>query len=274
MLSAAASPEWVGKTDYLLNGDVAQRRFNASLRHARDRMAFPILIVVAVPLTDGDRASFPIAAESSRFAELEAVITGLISGRGVLAGLAADSSAWLFFIYAGQTSWLADFEERFRAAASDHEVGIAVRDDKRWRAFGEHCPPVRSLRRDRIVTVCVVPLLGLPGFRYGAAWGLGGVAANLAWVVPVLGLGRWSGALAAKLRQRPGWAFVLFVYLSAMAFLGLAELFWTPRQPLAAVVAAAGLGVAVTSALWPAQRRYYGRMRAREALRVPARPVG
>lgn len=185
VVSAAASPEWVDRTESLLNGEVAQRRFNARLRRAGDREAFPILIVIAVTLTDTDRASFPIAGQAPRFAELEAFIAERVAGRAVLAGVAADAEAWLFFLYAARTTWLPEFEDVFRSAASDHEVGFAVRDDPRWRAFEQHFSRTADAGRDRILLGFVILLLGLAGFRYNPAWSLGGLAAYLVWMAPV-----------------------------------------------------------------------------------------
>ncbi len=271
MLSAAASPEWIARSDALVSGDVTQRRFNAALRHASDRAAYPILVQVVVPLTESDRALSPVSGESGRLAELQAALAGSMGDRGVLAGTVADSRAWQFILYTGETSWLPAFEAQFRAAASDHQAGMGVREDKRWRVFRELCPPVRNRRRDRVLAWCVLPLFGALGTRYGIVWGVAGVAAILAWMLP-LALNK-TDLLAAQLAH-PARAFAFVAYLLAtIAFGGLA-LFWGPGSPWIRVAGPIVVGVIVTAACWPAQRKFYARMRARAAMRAPQGPAG
>lgn len=269
--SAAASPEWVARSYALLNGDVAQRRFNAALRRASDRAAYPIQVQVGVRLTEDDRARFPISGESDRFSELQAALVELIGDRGVLAGTIADAQGWAFILYTGDTAWLSAFEAEFRAAASDHQVGFVVGEDKRWRVFRELCPPVPNLRRDRALVLFVVPLIGALAGRYGIAWAGAGVAAILAWMI-LLALNRKKDLLAAQLAH-PARAFAFFAYVLATLFFGLAALLWHPRSPWVCAAAAGVLGVVVTAAVWPAQRKFYARMRARAAMMPPQGPA-
>lgn len=268
-MSAAASPEWAERTEFRLDGDIAERRFNARLRQAGDREDFPILIVIAVTLNDADRASFPIAGESPRFAELEAFVAERVAGRAVLAGVAADSEAWLFFLYAARTTWLPEFEDLFRLAAGDHEVGFAVRDDRRWRAYQQYCPRVRNPARERAGFVGL-GLLGLTGLRYGPAWALGGIGAYLLWLVPMAWLRRYA---AGTRRAGPALGLALTAYVLATIFLSAAEIFWHPRSPLTALAVAAGLGLVAAIVIWPAHGRLRVRTRARAALRAPVGPA-
>ena len=270
MRSAAASPEWVSWSCVRLSGDVVRRRFNAKLRGAEDRTAYPILVVVAVPLNEADRGAASGLGESPRFGGLLDSLTEMIGDRAVLAGTTADSEAWVFFLYTARTGWLSEFEDRFRAAAGDHEVGFAVRDDQRWRAFRENCPPARDPRRDVVIALCLVPLIGLAGFRYGPIWGAGAVAAILAWLVP---LARNRRDLISAGAANPRQAFAALAYVLATAVFGV-QAMWGMRSPWEDLATAIGLGAVVTTALWPAQRRFYERMRARAALRAPAGLAG
>src|ERR1700680_442439 len=257
VLSAAASPEWVTRSYPLLSGDVAQRRFNAALRRTSDRAAYPIQVQVGVLLTEDDRARFPVSGESDRLSELQAVLVELIGDRGVLAGTIADAQGWAFILYTGDTAWLPACEAQFRAAASDHQVGFVVREDKRWRVFRELGPQVRTPRRDRVVALFVILLLGALAGRYGIAWAGAGVAAILAWIIP-LALNK-KDLLAAQLAH-PAMAFAFFAYVLATVFFGVAAFVWHPGSPWACVVGARGLGVVLTAAVWPARRTFYARM--------------
>lgn len=271
--SAAASPAWATSFYANLSGDVVQLRFNAGLRRASDRSAYPILVQVAVPLTEGDRALFPVSGEAARLAELLATLVKLIGSQAVLAGTAADAQAWRFVLYASETAWLPEFGARFRAAVSDHEVSIGVRKDKRWRVFRELCPKARNRKRDQVIAYCVVPLIGaLPGGRYGIGWAGVGVAAILAWMI-LLPLARRTTDLLAAQLAHPAWAFACFAYVFATILFGPLALWWHPGSPWACAGGACALGVVITAALWPAQRKFYDRMRRKAAIRPPAGPA-
>jgi hypothetical protein len=271
--SAAASPQWATRSYANLSGDVVQSRFNAGLRQASDRSAYPIMVQVAVPLTEGDRALFPVSGEAARLAELQAALVELIGSQAVLAATVADARAWRFVLYASETAWLPEFEARFRAAASDHEVGIGVRKDKRWRVFRELRPKVRNRKRDRVIAYCVVPLIGaVPGARYGIGWAGVGMAAILAWMILLPLAGRKTDLLAAQLAH-PVWAFACFAYVFATLFFAALALWWHPGSPWACAGGACALGAVITAALWPAQRKFYDRMRRKAALRPPTGPA-
>lgn len=273
MRSAAADPKWVTGTHSTLGGDVVQLRFNAKLREASDQSAYPVMVQVDVPLTESDRAFFPVSGEAGRLAELQAALVELSGSQAVLAGTAADARAWRFVLYAGDTAWLPEFEAGFRAAASDHGVGIRVREDKRWSVFRELCPKARNHRRDAVIAFCVLPLIGaLPGVRYGISWAGVGVTAILAWMI-LLSLGRKAKLLTAQLAH-PAAAFACFAYIFATIFFPPLALWWHPSSPWACAGGACALGVAITAAVWPAQRKYNDRMRRRAALTSPAEAAG
>jgi hypothetical protein len=267
--SAEGRPAWATGSHANLSGDVVQLRFNAGLRRASDRSAYSVMVQVAVPLTEVDRALFPVSGEAARLAELQAALVELTGGQAVLAGTVADSQAWRFVLYASGTAWLPEFEARFRAAASDHEISIGVRKDKRWRVFRELCPKARNRRRDQVTAFCVVPLIGAaPGARYGIGWAGAGVAAILAWMI-VLPLARRKTDLLAAQLTHPARAFAYFAYAFATIFFGPLALWWHPGSPWACAGGACALGAVITAALWPAQRTFYDRMRRRAAIRPP-----
>jgi hypothetical protein len=256
-----------------LSGDVVQVRFNAGLRRASDRSAYPVMVQVAVPLTEGDRGLFPVSGEAARLAELQAALVELIGSQAVLAGTVADAHAWRFVLYASGTAWLPEFEARFRAASSDHEIAIGVGKDKHWRAFRELRPKLRNRKRDQVIAYCVVTLLGaLPGARYGIGWAGVGIAAILAWAI-LLPLARRKTDLLAAQLAHPAWAFACFAYAFATIFFGPLALWWHPGSPWACAGVACALGVVTTAALWPAQRKFCDRMRRRAAVRPPAGPA-
>jgi hypothetical protein len=256
-----------------LSGDVVQLRFNARLRRASDQSAYPIMVQVAVPLTEGDRALFPVSGEAGRLAELHAALVELIGSQAVLAGTVADAQAWRFVLYASGTAWLPEFETRFRAATSDHEIGIGVRKDKRWRVFRELCPKARNRKRDQVIAFCIFPLIGaLPGARYGIGWAGVGAAAILAWMI-LLPLARRKTDLLAAQLAHPARAFAYFAYVFATIFFVALALWWHPNSPWACAGGACALGVVITAALWPAQRKFYDRMRRRAAIRPPTGPA-
>lgn len=271
--SATASPEWAVRSYANLSGDVVRLRFNAVLRLASDQSAYPIMVQVAVLLSEGDRALSPVSSEAARLAELQAVLVELIGGQAILAGTVADAQAWRFVLYASETAWLSEFEARFRAAASDHEIDIGIRKDKRWRAFRELSPKARNRRRDQVVAFCVLPLIGaLPGARYGIGWAVMGAAAILAWMI-LLPLARRKTDLLAAQLARPARAFACCAYVFATIFFGALALWWHPSSPWACTGGASGLGVVITAVLWPAQRKFYDRMRRRAAIRPPTGPA-
>jgi hypothetical protein len=97
-----------------------------------------------------------------------------------------------------------------------------------------------------------------------------GVAAILAWLL-ALALSR-RDLLSAQLNH-PARAFVFFAYVLATVFFPVLAVVWHPGSPWFCVVGACVLGVVLTVAVWPAQRRFYERMRRRAAMRPPAEPV-
>ena len=201
--------------------------------------------------------------------------TGSYAGsQAVLAGTAADAQAWRFVLYASETAWLSEFEARFRAAASDHEVRIGVRKDKRWRVFRELCPKARNRKRDLVIVCCVLPLIGaLPGARYGIGWAGAGAAAVLAWLILLPLTLRETGLLAAQLAH-PAISFACFAYVFATILFGVLAIAWHPSSPWVCAGGAYALGLVITAAFWPAQRKFYDRMRKRAAIRSSTGPAG
>jgi hypothetical protein len=272
--SAAANPVWATSSIGRLNGDVSTRRVNTALQAADDHNAFPLLISVGIPLTDTDRATYPVSGEADRLAALTVTVTSLVAGHGVLAASIADSTGWVFMIYTGSTGWLADFETQMRSELADHGVAFRARRDPRWRAYRElwRLAPRTLQARERIVLVTILPLLcAIPAARYGLAWVAASFVSIEAWAATVAFVPR-SRLIPAQLAHQ------------GIASLALAGVLWTVLFPLgaalvhpasawvcaaAAAVAAAGLILA----LWPAQRRYLATIRAAGALQPPATPT-
>ena len=269
--AAAASPEWLTRVNSLLNGDVATVRFNAAFRQARDRAAYPVRVSVFIALTDLDRASYPVAGEAPRLAELRTAIAQLAADNAVLAGSIADSNGWFFLLYAAGTDWLNEFDPAVRAAAADHQVRIGAARDPRWKAFKEMCPRTLHPVRDPVLVFTLLPLIGAwGGARYGPVAAVAGAAAVLAWLVPVRLRRRHllSGQLA-----HPYIAFVVFSYVLATLIFPIAARIGQNGRLAVVIAVAAGAGAVLTGAVWPAQQKFYARMRARDALRPPAGPT-
>jgi hypothetical protein len=272
--SAAADPVWAKSSIGLLNGEVSTRRVNTALQAAADHKAYPLLITVGIPLTDTDRATYPVPGEADRLAVLSATVTSLVAGHGVLAASIADSSGWAFLIYTGSTEWLANFEGQMRSELADHVVVFRARRDPGWRAYRDlwRLAPRTLQARERIVLVTLVPVLcAVPAARYGPAWVAVSFVSIEAWAVTVAFVPR-SRLIPAQLAH-PG-----------IAGLALAGVLWTvlfplgaamvhPASPWVCAAVAAAVAIAIIAAFWPAQRRYLAKMRASAALQVPGAPT-
>jgi hypothetical protein len=268
--AAAASPHWRQQVISRLNGDVAVLRFNGGYQKARDRRAYPLRITVGVPLSEHDRASYPVAGESPKLAELSTAIARLAEGHGVLVGTSADSRGWIFLVYTASLDWIEGFQNEVRAAAADHLVNFRVTSDRHWKSYRELCPKARRPVRDTIVTFTILPLLGaLGGASLGLIAALSGAAAILAWLVPVRL--RRARLLSGQLAH-PYVAFAAFSYILGSLFFPVAAVVGHNAGPGVVIAVAAGIGVLLTAAMWPAQRKFYARMRARAALQPPPGP--
>jgi len=266
--AAGLRPDWTTAAIAMLNGDVSTRRVNAALRRAADRAAYPILVTVGMPLTDSDRAASPVSGESGRLAELTRTLAGLVGDRGVLAATLADSQGWAFLIYTGSTGWLPGFRDAVRSAAADHLVGLTARPDRHWRVYRDLSRFSPRPLRDRIVLPTVVPLtLAFLAARYGAVSAAGTFLAVEAWILP-LALVRRERTVAAQLAH-PAAVFPLLcgVWLTLLYPLGAALVH--PAAPWICAAGAAAVAIAITAAMWPAQLRYYARLRAQRALPPP-----
>ena len=268
VLAAASDPTWATVTIALLNGDVSTRRVNAALRKTADRADYPLEIMVAIPLTEFDRTSYPVSGESTRLAELTATVTRLVGANGVLAATLADSTAWVFLIYTGDTGWLATFEDEVRSAVPDHLVRFRAGRDPRWRAYRDLSRLLPRRVRDRVVLLVVVPVIfAVPAARYGIAWAAATLVAVAAWAVTVAFAPR-ERMLAAQLAH-PATTFAVLCGILATVFFPLGAIIVHPASPWLCLAGAAVLAIAVPAALWPAQLKFYARMRARAALQLP-----
>ena len=268
---AAASPRWQSRAHFPLSGDVVTLRYNAALKRASDRSSYPALLTVRVETTAHDRASYPVAAESPRFAELGTTISDLAAGHGVLAASAASSSAWTFLVYvdSGSADWADSFAASVRSAASDHLVGFNVTRDSKWAAFGRLSPRTANPVAGAVVAFVALPLIGMvPAATYKPhwAWAIGGAVSMLAWLVP-LAAGR-KHLLAAQLAH-PAGAFAAFSYVLATVFFPVVVHVSNGAKVAVTVGISLGLSVALVGGFWPAQRRFYTRMRTRAQLEEP-----
>jgi hypothetical protein len=275
---AAASPRWQTRSQFPLSGDVVTLKFNAAVKGARDRRSYPVLLTVRVQATAHDQASYPVAAESPRFAELMTTISELISGHAVLAAAAASSSGWIFLVYAdaGIADWGESFEASVRSAAADHLVGFNLVRDTKWVTFSRLTPRTANPVAGAIVAFVALPLIGMipaASYKPAWAWAVGGAASILAWLVP-LAVAR-KHLLAAQLAH-PAGAFAAFSYVLATMFFPIAVHLSNGARLIITLGISVGLGVALIGAFWPAQQRFYARMRARAQLAQPtgAQPTG
>jgi hypothetical protein len=273
--AAAAQPAWSTSSIALLNGDISTRRINTALKTARNRAGYPLLVTVGIQLTDADRAMNPVSGESGQLATITETVTRLVTGHGVLAASVADSTGWMFMIYTGTTDWLAEFESQMRSEVSDHLIAFGARRDRRWQVYRDlwRTSPHAVGTRQRLVLLAVIPLVfaWMVAARYGLAWAAGVFAAVASWWL-LVAFGK-RGPLTRAQRAHPG--------LTALALTGV---FWTllfplgaiivhPSSPVVCAVGAAVLSAVVVAAMWPAQRRYYDRIRASAALQQPAGPA-
>jgi hypothetical protein len=269
---AAASPRWLSRAQYPMSGDVVSLQYNAALKRASDRARYPALLTVRVQATEHDKASYPVAADSPRFAELKARISELAEGHGVLAAAAASSTGWIFLLYidAGSADWAGGFEAEIRSAMSDHLVGFNVTRDTKWATFARLAPRSSNPVVGKIVLYVVVPLLGaIPAASYSPrwAWAVGGALSILAWVVPLL---VFSKKLLAAQLAHPAGAFAGLTYLFATLLFPVTVYLSHGAKVAITLGISVGASVVLMSAIWPAQQRYYARMRARAQLAPPS----
>jgi hypothetical protein len=269
---AAASPRWQSRAQFPLSGDVVTLQYNASLKGAADRRSYPALLTVRVQATAHDQASYPVAAESPRFAELKTRISELAAGHGVLAAAAASSNGWIFLVYvdAGSSAWADSFETEIRSAIADHLVGFSVARDTKWATFGRLSPRSANPVVGSIVVFVVLPLFGtIPAGSYKPpwAWAIGGAASMLAWVVP---LAVFRKKLLTAQLAHPVLAFAAFSYLLASAFFPAVVIISHGARVAITLGISVVLGVAPIGAFWPAQQRFCARMRTRAQLASPS----
>jgi uncharacterized protein DUF695 len=269
---AAASSRWQSRAQFPLSGDVVTLQYNAALKGASDRRSYPALLTVRVQATAHDQASFPVAAESPRFAELKARISDLAAGHGVLAAAAASSNGWIFLVYvdASSTDWAESFQAEIRSAMADHLVGFSVARDTKWATFSRLSPRSANPVVGSIVVFVVLPLIGMiPAGSYKPpwAWAIGGAASMLAWVVP---LAVFRKKLLAAQLAHPAVAFAAFSYLLATVFFPVVVIISHGARVAITLGISVLLGVALIGALWPAQQRFYARMRTRGQLTPPS----
>jgi hypothetical protein len=269
---AAASPRWRTRAQYPLSGDVVTLECNVALRRATDRRSYPALLTVRVQATAHDQASYPVAGESPRFAELRARIGDLVAGHGVLAAAAASSNGWIFLLYvdAGSADWAGGFEAEIRSALSDHLVGFNVTRDAKWTTFARLSPRGSNPVVGVITLFVILPLIGtLPATSYHphVAWAFGGAASMLVWLLP---LAVFRKKLLAAQLARPAMAFAAFTYLLAALFFPVVVTLSHGAKVAITIGISVGLSVVLVGAFWPAQQRYYARMRDRARLAQPS----
>lgn len=269
--AARSSPVWQSSEFPLLSGDVVTRRVNTALRGAGDKASYPILVRVGVRPSDADRAMYPVIGESPRLAELTTTITDFVGDHGVLAAVAAGSKDWIFLIYTATTEWLRSFGAAVQSAVTDREVMFGANRDPRWRAFRDLQWAMPRRARDPLLVLAGVPLLfALFAARYGIAWAAGSFLAITAWVTPILIRLRRPGGrdrLIAYQVAHPARAFVMAAAITSTLLFPLGVAVVHPSSPSVCAAGAAVLALAIVGALWPAQLRFYARMRARDDLR-------
>lgn len=260
--SAAADPVWVKSSIGLLNGDVSTRRVNTALHAAADRKAFPLLVTVGIPLTDPDRATYPVPGEADRFVALTDTVTRLIAGHGVLAASIAEPSAWVFLIYTGSAEWLADFGNQVRSEVTDHFVAFQARRDPGWRAYHDlwRVAPRELRLRERIALVTLLAVCAVPAARYGPAWLAASFVSIEAWALTVAFAPR-SRLIAGQLAH-PGITGLVLAGLLWTVLFPVGAIVVHPTSPWVCAAGAAVVAIAIIAALWPAQRRYLTKMRA------------
>src|SRR5262249_29387928 len=127
--------------------------------------------------------------------------------------------------------------------------------------------PLPHRIRDGIVLLVLPVIFALPAARYGIAWAAANFVAVAAWAVPAALLPR-ERMLAAQLAH-PARTFVMLAGVLGAGFFPTGAIPVHPASPWLCLAGATVLAIAVPAALWPAQLKFYARMRARDALRPP-----
>jgi hypothetical protein len=273
VVSAAADPVWAKSSIGLLNGAVSTRRVNTALHDAADRKAFPLLVKMGVPLTDVDKMMAEVPGQPDRLTVLADTVTGLVAGRGVLAGVVADPGAWVFLIYTNSNAWLAAFENQMRSELADHLVAFWSARDPSWRAYRDlwRMAPRKLRVRDQVVLVTLLPLCAIEAARYGPAWVVASFVSLEAWAAVVAFVPR-RRLIAAQLAHPEITGAVVAGMLCSM-FFPIGALVVHPASPWVCAVGAAVLAIAIVLALWPSQRRFLSQARARGELQAPGSPA-
>lgn len=255
VLAAVASPAW--KTRGISRrGAQAQYRVNTALRQASDISLYPARIDVAVPLREPSFNGLPTAAEQRRLAGIEETLLGVVAARAVLAGVLTSVGVRHFVFYAATADWAAEIEPALGPVAG--HAAVQVTPDPAWRAFRRL---LRIARRNYVVGLGALGLFpfingGLAWSAYGPAWGLAAFAAPVVVAGVFVGLRRkgprWYLARSAGM-------FALFTATFGAILFGIAahagRALHLPAwgSALASLVVGAGL----TTAVWPAQRRFW-----------------
>jgi Family of unknown function (DUF695) len=272
--SAVISPDWRA-------GRIARNRqlslfgYNAALRRASDKAAYPIRVDIATALLAPMRHDVLSEADLPELATVEQVVTHLAAGRAVLAGQFTTVAERRIVAYTGDSVWAKDVAAALQGRITEHPLRVTATSDPQWKLYRLFGKLRRRVRTNALGTMLLVPLAEgvVLAIRLGVGWGLGDAVAIACWLTAVLvpSLTSRPSRSAFQIRspsdwlaRHAGWAFAFFSLVIATVCLIFPALFL--RAVLTAWECAAtalGLGVVLTLALWPVQRRYFAAIRAR-----------
>jgi Family of unknown function (DUF695) len=236
VLAAETSPDWrTGGT--ARKGQQYQFGFNAALRKAADRAAYPIRIEVWLELHGPFRSTVNTAVDLDAVAAVEQTIQELAAGRAVLAGQVTMPGTRSFLVYTGDASLAQDLDAAIRARVLDHAVQLRAMPDQQWSGYASI---VKMARRSRLgmAILAVFPLITLPILlpRYGAGWAIGEVLWLSSWIATLL-IATYRGRKRKRsmhdvtaqrtrwLATHPAWALVFVGYILASLIFFLLS-FW------------------------------------------------
>jgi hypothetical protein len=273
-MQAAESPSWrvggVGRS-----GQLIQYAFNAALRKAADRAAYPVRVEVVVHLRAPFQYGLIDAVDLSDVTLIGEIVQEQAAGRAVVAATVTTIGARTFLLYTDSLSFGQELEQFLRSRVTDHAVGVRSEYDHNWNGYAI----VTKMRRRSIVGFAVlaaVPLIwaGVAWASYGPGWGIAEFLALCAWIVPfaratfraMAKRSTWDSVpkRVSWLAYHPGWAFAGCCYLLATVwFFFPAMLSHGHLSPWVSVAISVALGVGLTGVVWPRQLRYYADLRSR-----------
>jgi hypothetical protein len=276
VLAADTSPDW--RTGGVARkGQQIQFGFNAALRRAADRPAYPIRVEVWLDLFAPVRSAIIDRADLSAVRAADQTLRRLAAGRAIVAAQVTTPGARSYLLYTADATLAQDLDGALRTQVTDHRVHVTAMPDQQWSGYAS---VVKMARRSRVVLTCLAPfplLIGaIVGAHYGPGWGIGETVALYGWIaglaIPVYRARKqytsWelTTRRPAWLAYHPAWAYAFFAYtMASLCFFFPSLWLYHVVSPWVSLAIGVAAGVAITTAIWPRQLRDYAELRSRAA---------